>query len=158
MSGSGSPGKPRRAERGGVSWVTLLLLAFVVGGGYLGWVWMPLYFEHYTVKQVVRDYMNQAIKDPDDEALRRNMVLKIRSLEKLAPTDAPGRAESVPAVSLEERQVTWERNASAQPPTLHVAFQYDRQVVYPILHRTEVKAFEVDLTGELTRADWGPAR
>ncbi len=141
-----------------MSWVTLLLLAVVVGGGYLGRVWVPLYFEHYTVKQVVRDYMNQAIKDADDEALRRNMVLKIRSLERLPATDAFGRTVNVPAVPLEEQQVTWERNASAQPPTLRVAFQYDRQVVYPILNRTDVTAFEVDLTGDLTRADWGPAR
>jgi len=141
-----------------MSWVTLLLLALVVGGGYLGRVWVPLYFEHYTVKQVVRDYMNQAIKEPDDEALRRNMVLKIRSLERLPATDAFGRTVSVPAVPLEEQQVTWERSATAQPPSLRVAFQYERQVVYPILNRTDVKAFEVDLTGDLMRADWGPAR
>ena len=67
------PGRPRsarRGERGGVSWVTLLLLVLVVGGGYLAWVWGPIYFENYAVKQVVRDYMNQAIKNHDDEGLR----------------------------------------------------------------------------------------
>ena len=141
-----------------MSWVTLLLLALVVGGAYLGRVWVPLYFEHYTVKQVVRDHMNQAIKNSDDAGLRRNMVLKIRSLERLPATDVFGRTVNVPAVPLEEQQVTWERNASAQPPTLRVAFQYERQVVYPILERTDVKLFDVDLTGDLLRADWGPAR
>ena len=158
MSGPRSAGKPRRGERGGVTWVTLVLLGMVVGGGYLSWVWVPLYFESYTVKQVVRDYMNQAIKNTDDDALRRDMVLKIRSLESLPSTNAFGGATSVPAVPLEEHEVTWVRNSSAQPATLHVAFQYDRQVVYPILNRVEVKAFEVDLTGDLARADWGPAR
>ena len=78
MSGPASSRRPRRVERGGISWVTLLLLVLVVGGAYLAWIWVPLYFDHYTVKQVVRDYMNQAIKNPDDEALRRDMVLKIR--------------------------------------------------------------------------------
>ncbi len=158
MSGPASPRRPRRAERGEISWVTVVLLVALAGGGYLTWVWVPLYFEHYTVKQVVRDYMNQAIKNSDDAGLRRNMVLKIRSLEQVNATDAHGRAVRVPAVPLDEGQVTWERNASAQPPTLRVAFQYERQVVYPILERTDVKLFDVDLTGDLLRADWGPAR
>ncbi len=158
MSSPAFPGKPRRAERGEISWVTVLLLAVVVGGGYLTWVWVPLYFEHYTVKQVVRDYMNQAIKNPDDEGLRRNMVLKIRSLEQVNATDPYGRAVTVPAIPVEEGQITWERNASAQPPTLRVSFQYERQVVYPIVDRTAVTLFEIDLTGDLTAANWGPAR
>src|SRR6266540_1651710 len=105
MSGRASSPWPRRVERGGISWVTLLLLVLVLGGGYLGWVWVPLKFDDYTVQQVVRDYMNQAIKNPDDEGLRRNMVLKIRSLAQVG-----------------------------------------------------MKVFEVDLTQDLSRADWGPAR
>ena len=157
MSGPASPGKSRR-ERGQISWVTLLLVAAVTTGGYLGWVWLPLYFENYTVKQVVRDYMNQAIKDRDDATLRRNMVLKIRSLDHVETVDYRGERVSVPAISLEEPQVEWERNETTAPATLRVAFAYERRVVYPILDRTDVKVFEVDLTGDLARADWGPAR
>ncbi len=157
MSGPASPGQSRR-ERGGISWVTLLLLLVVTATGYVGWVWVPLYFEFYTVKQVVRDYMNQAIKNRDDEALRRNMVLKIRSLEQVETVDERGRAALEPAIPLEERQVAWERDASAQPPTLRVAFDYERRVFYPILDRTAVKVFQVDLTGDLTAANWGPLR
>jgi hypothetical protein len=157
MSGTRSP-RPRRAERGAISWVTLVLLVSVVGGGYLGWVWIPLYFELYTVKQVVRDYMNQAIKNGDDAGLRRNMVLKIRSLDHVEAVDAAGQVVRVPAVELDEQQVLWERDARGEPPTLHVAFAYERQVVYPLLDRADVRSFEVDLTGDLTRADWGPAR
>jgi hypothetical protein len=153
-----SPGKSRHRERGGISWVTLLLIVLVVGGGYLGWVWAPLYFEHYAVKQVVRDYMNQAIKDADDDGLRRNMVLKIRSLREVDALDARGGSARVPAVALDERRVRWERNRAAQPPTIHVAFEYERQVLYPLLDRAEVRVFDVDLTGDLTRPDWGPAR
>ncbi len=157
MSGPASPGKSRR-ERGQISWVTLLLIAAVTAGGYLGWVWLPLYFENYTVKQVVRDYMNQAIKDRDDATLRRNMVLKIRSLDHVEMVDYRGERVSVPAIPLEEPQVEWERNDNPPPGTLRVAFAYERRVVYPILDRTDVKVFEVDLTGDLARADWGPAR
>src|SRR5512138_3001784 len=111
----GRPGSARRGERGGVSWVSLLLLVLVVGGGYLAVVWVPVYFEAYAVKQVVRDYMNQAIKNNDDEGLRRKMVLKIRSLDQKASVDEFGRPVTLPTVPLEERDVSWERDRGSQP-------------------------------------------
>ncbi len=158
MSGRASSRRPRPVERGGISWVTLLLLAVVVGCAYLGYVWLPLQFDHYAVKQVVRDYMNQAIKNPDDDALRRNMVAKIRSLVEVETLDPAGRLVRVAAIDLDERQVTWERDSSAQTPMLRIAFEYERQVVYPYLDRTDVKVFTTDMTQDLARADWGPAR
>jgi hypothetical protein len=148
----------RRVARGGISWVTLVLVVAVAAGGYLAWVWLPVYFQLYTVKQVVRDYMNQAIKDADDEGLRRKMVLKLRMLGRVESVDAEGHPVVVPAVALEEGQVTWERDESAQPPTLRVVFEYERPVVYPLIGRTEMSVFTVDLTNDLSRPDWGPAR
>jgi hypothetical protein len=141
-----------------VSWVTALLLLLLAGGGYLGWIWIPLYFEHYTVKQVVRDYMNQAIKNPDDDGLRRNMVLKIRSLSQRQALDVHGREVRVPAIPVEERDVSWERDSSSSPPLLRVVFDYERVVTYPGLDRAETSLFTVDLTNDMTRPDWGPAR
>jgi len=152
------PSAARRAERGAISWVTLLLLVLLAGGGYLGFVWLPVYFENYAVKQVVRDYMNQAIKNTDDELLRRNMVLKIRSLAQRDGFDAAGRPTRVPTVGIDDRQVVWERDAASQPPMLRVAFEYEREVELPWLERTTTKVFTVDLTNDLTRPDWGPAR
>jgi hypothetical protein len=158
MSGPGSSCRSRRVERGGISWVTALLLALVVGGGYLGWVWVPLYFELYAVRQVVRDHMNQAIKDRDDEGLRHRMAERLRALAQVDGVDAFGRPVRLPAIQLDEDRVEWERDTAAAPPTLRVAFAYEREVLYPILDRTDVAVFEVDLTGELTRADWGTLR
>jgi hypothetical protein len=154
----GRPGSARRRERGGVSWVTLLLLAVVGGGGYLAWVWAPLYFENYTVKQVVQDYLNQAIKNPDDEQLRHNMVLKIRSLSEQDALDEYGRPVRVPSVRLEDHEVLWERDTRSQPPMLRVSFEYAREVAYPGLNRTATKVFVVDLSTDLTAPNWGPPR
>lgn len=147
-----------RTSRGAISWVTLLLLFLVAASGYLLWVWAPIYYEDYGVKQVVRDYMNQAVKNSDDASLRHNMVLKIRSLVYVDTLDAHGRPTRVPAIDLQERDVSWERDAQAQPPTLRVAFQYVREVELPLLDRTASKVFTVDLTNDLTRPDWGPPR
>lgn len=128
----------------------------VAGGGYLGWVWAPLWFDHYTVKQVVADYANQAVKNLDDALLVRNMVAKIRSLSKVDGVDAAGQPARVPAIPLEEKDVTWERDQATR--SLHVAFQYERAVVYPYLGRTDVTVFAIDKTYDLNLADWGPAR
>lgn len=124
--------------------------------GYLGWVWLPLYFDHYAAKQVVTDYMNQAVKNRDDAALRRAMVKKLASLSHVAGVDAYGAPARVPAIQVDERAVTWERDDAAK--SLHIAFEYDREVVYPFVNRTAVKTFSVDKTFDVSLPDWGPAR
>ncbi len=139
-----------------MSWVTLLLVVVVAGAAYLGSVWAPVYFDHYTVKQVVADYMNQAIKNKDDEQLVRRMVAKIRGLGTVAALDQYGQPVKMPAIPLEESAVTWQRDEQAK--SLHVAFEYERQVVYPWLDRVDVKTFSVDRTGDLNLADWGNTR
>jgi hypothetical protein len=147
-----------RRQRGAITWVTLLLLASVVVGGYLCWVWAPIYYENYAVTQVVRDFMNQAVKNRDDASLRSRMVARIRWLSQVEAVDAYGRPAPVPAIPLEERDVIWERDTRSQPPMLHVAFDYVREVNLPILERTASKQFTVDLTNDLSLPDWGPAR
>ncbi len=149
---------PWVGQRGQITWVTLLLLAAVAAGAYLAWVWVPIYVENYAVKQVVRDYMNQAVKNPDDEGLRLNMVAKIRTLSQVNGVDAYGRAVKVPAVGVNEREVVWERDRQSQPPMLRVAFDYTREVTFPIVDRTVTKVFAVEISSDLSLPDWGPAR
>jgi len=146
-----------RGQRG-LTWVGSLLLVALVVGGYLAWVWVPVYFESYAVKQVVRDYMNQAIKNSDDATLVQNMVHKIRSLSQRDGTDEWGRPALVPAIPLLEGDVQWVRDRTVNPPMLRVSFEYAREVTYPILERTGSKVFSIYLENELVVPDWGPSR
>jgi hypothetical protein len=155
---SGPPLDLAPAQRGAITWVTLLFLLTAVVGGYLLWVWAPVYYENYAVKQVVRDYMNQAVKNPNDAHLRANMVAKLRSLAEMEGLDAYGRPTRVPAIVVAEQDVTWERDTQGQPPMLRVSFDYSREVVLPFLDRTATKVFTVDLSNDLTVPNWGPAR
>ncbi len=81
MAPHSSNDRPRRYERGGVSWVTLLILAALAVAVYLTIVWAPVYVLHYEAKQAVRDYMNQAIKNRDDVALVEKLCQKLRALD-----------------------------------------------------------------------------
>ena len=146
----------RRLERGTASWVTLLIVLGLAAGGYLAWVFGPPSVLHYEVKQVVRDYGNQAVKNQNDAALLEGMIQKIRYLQQVDMVDEAGRKVKVPVVDLRKEDVTWER--TVDPPTLHVAFEYPRTLELPWLDRSLERIYRVDLTMDTSRADWGPSR
>ena len=146
----------RRLERGAASWVTVLLVLGLAGAAYAAVVFVPPAVLHYEVKQVVRDYGNQAIKNPNDEQLVRDMVQKIRSLDDAAGVDDAGRTVRIPVIDLKKEDVLWER--SKDPRELHVAFEYPRTLELPFVDRIVERVYRVDLTIDQKRADWGPQR
>jgi hypothetical protein len=128
----------------------------IAAGAYAAVVFVPVWVLHYEVKQVVRDYGNQAIKNQDDAALIDAMVHKIRTLEQVDGVDEAGRKARVPVVDIHKQDVTWER--STDPLVLHVEFEYPRVLELPWLDRRIERVYRVNLTMDLKRADWGPAR
>ncbi len=152
------PSPPPRGARGQITWVTALLLSLVAGGGYLAWVWIPVYVVDFQAKQVVRDYLHQAVKDPDDAGLRERMVARLRMLDAAEVVGEDGEVVRVPAVDVAAQDVIWERDREVRPPTLRIAFDYTRVVAYPALDRRTEKVFTIDLTEDVSIPDWGPAR
>ncbi len=148
--------RPRLLDaRGGVSWVTLLLLAVMAGGAYLAWAWVPVWLVRFEVKQVVREYMNLAVKNQADRELVEAMTKRIRALDTTREIDESGRQREVPVVDLRPEDVTWERDRSATPPTLHIAFTYVHTVRYPFLDREQEALMEVDLVNNIDIPQWG---
>jgi hypothetical protein len=139
-----------------MTWVTALLLLLLATAGYLAWVWVPVWVTHFEVKQVVRDYGNQAVKNSNDAELVQNMLHKLQVLEQKVEVGGDGRTERVAVVRVALEDVVWERNN--RTATLHVAFEYARDVHYPIIDRSTEAAFQIDLTMDIGRPDWGPAR
>ena len=150
--------RPAPLARGAISWVTALLLVVVAGGAYLAWMWVPVYLLHYEVKQVVRDYIHQAIKEQNDQLLVENMLHKLRVLDQMEVPNEAGELAAVPVVQLDSDDVAWQRDTSVSPPMLHVAFEYTRWVQYPLVQRWRSTTLSIDLTEDLARPDWGPLR
>ena len=148
----------RPLERGQLSWVTLLLVTALGTGIYLGVVWAPIYIVHFEVKQTVRDYMNQAVKNRNDAHLVERMCQKIALLDSTVEVGEDGRKTRTPTVVLSPSDVTWERDTSATPPMLRVAFEYVRVVTYPLLDRTQEQVMTVDLSQDIEIPNWGPSR
>jgi hypothetical protein len=148
---------PARFARGGISWVSALLLAIAITVGYLGWTWVPVYLVHYEVKQVVHDYLNQAVRNTNDAMQVEKMVQKLASLDDLDVIDESGSPATIPTVQVAAADVVWERDMS-DPPSLRIAFSYTRPVEYPLLGRWTQTTLSVDLTGDISPPNWGPAR
>jgi len=148
----------RRGERGAITWVTALLLLALASAVYLAVVWVPVYLVHYEVKQVVRDFGNQAVKNPGDAELVAAMCEKLRILHQVTVPGEDGQPQRRPAVEVSPQEVTWERDTSGAEPTLRVAFPYRRDVHYPLLDRWTEVPMSVDLVMNVAQPNWGPAR
>ncbi len=134
----------------------MLLVLGLAAAAYAAVVFVPPAVLHYEVKQVVRDYGNQAVKNKDDGQLLEGMVQKIRSLDTVQVVDDAGRTTRLPVIDLRKEDITWDR--TTDPPALHVTFEYPRTLELPWADRVLERVYRVDLTMDLTRPDWGPAR
>ena len=143
------------AARGAITSVGLLLVLALAAGVYLAWTWIPVYAAHYEVVQVVRHFANLAAKDPNDGQLVEAMLAKLRSLEQVVDEGPDGRRQARPVVDVRPQDVTWER---VQPATLHVAFDYAREVELPLVDHRLGRVMNVDLTMDISRPDWGSSR
>ena len=147
------PIRARRGERGEVSWVGLLFLLAIAAAAYLAVAWVPVYIHKQQVEEIVRGQANSAVKNPDDAFLVADLARRIRALETVEVEDPAGKRVRVPLVDLAPQDITWERNTEAR--TLHVAFSYTLEAVYPWIGRTQPYAVDVDLTEDVTLPNWG---
>jgi hypothetical protein len=137
-----------------MSWISLLILLAVVTAGYLGWVLAPVYIDQFAAKQATRDFMNRAVKSRSDSTLVNGLSAALARIGRQKVTDEAGAEWDVPVVDVPPEAITWERDTTSEPPTLHVFFEYDRTIVFPILDRESVLHFTVDLENDLTIPKW----
>jgi hypothetical protein len=135
----------RRSREGGeITWVTLVLLASLLGGGYLAVVWVPVYIVRYEVGMVATEFVNKAVHNRDDAALVSGLCNRLAKLDQI----------TVPAVDLRPEDVTWQRDTTAVPPTLHLAFEYTAVVHYPIFDRFTEKTFGIERSQDIQPVKW----
>ena len=141
-----------------MTWVTVLLLLLLASLIYLGFVWIPVYILNYEVKGVVHDYANRSVKNKNDAALCEKMAHKIRTLQEVEVALPDGGTEKQPVIDVRCENVIWERDEDPDMPTLHVAFEYERIVHYPIFDVDVSKTMTIDEVFDISKPDWGPSR
>jgi hypothetical protein len=145
----------KSGQAGRITWVSSVLLLAMASTAYALLVFGPIYFEHWEVKQIVRDVGNRAVKSSNDAELQTMLVNKVATLITTT-VEQNGRKERVPVILLDPGQIIWER--IADPPSLRIAFQYTRQVHLPFFNRDREKTFDVDMTMDIAKPDWGPIK
>ncbi len=153
MIPSASP-RQRSTERGEITWVTLVLLASLLGGGYLAVVWVPIYLIRYQAGLVATEFANKAIHNPDDDALVKEMCRKLAGLAEVRSPEPDGSISLQPAVNLRLEDVKWERDATSVPRMLHLAFAYTTSVHYPLIDRFSEKTFTIERTQDIQPVKW----
>jgi hypothetical protein len=153
MISSASP-RRRSSERGEITWVTAVLLLSLLAGGYLAVVWVPVYIVRYEAGVLATEYSNKAVHNRDDDGLVRDLCQRLAQLDQVKAPQPDGSIALVPAVDVRPDEITWERNTSAVPPTIHVAFEYTTSVYFPFLDRFTVKTFAVDRFHDIQPAKW----
>lgn len=146
--------RQRSREGGEVSWVTLVLLASLLGGGYLAVVWVPVYTMRYEVGMVAAEFGNKAVHNRDDAALVIGLCARLAKLDQVKAPAPDGSIITVPAVDVRPEDVTWQRDTVAVPPTLHLAFEYTAVVHYPIFDRFTEKTFGIELFQDIQPVKW----
>ncbi len=148
-----APQTPRvRDDRGAITWVGAVLLLGIATGAYLAWVWIPVYVVHYEVEQVVRQFGAAAIGNRDDGVLVEQMTARIRALHEERQPGPDGQQVVRPLVDVRPQDVTWERSDAS---TLHVAFDYDREIPLPFLDRKLERVMNIDLVMDVSSPRWG---
>jgi hypothetical protein len=110
--------------------------------------------DHLEAKRIARDFMNQAVHERSDDVLLNKLCRKLRNIKaKTIAEDGEG-LEDVSVVDLSPDEVTWERDAAAVPPMLHVAFEYTRPVYYPFLEKVQETTFGFEHTQDIAVPQW----
>ena len=118
-------------------------------------VWVPVFIVRYEAGMVTAEFANKAVHDHDDDvAGEDSSATGWPSLDQVKSPEPDGSISMVPAVDVRPEDVTWERDATATPPTLHVAFSYTTSVYYPLLDRFTEKTFAVDRVQDIQPVKW----
>ena len=153
MIPSASP-RRRPSERGEITWVTLLLLLSLIAAGYLAVVWGPVYLVRYEAGVVAIEYANKSVHNFNDEELVAGLCSRLAALDQVKAPQPDGTIAMVPAVDVRPGDVTWVRNTTVVPPTIHVGFEYTTSVYYPLLDRFTERTFAIDRFQDIQPAKW----
>lgn len=136
-------------DEGGINFVKLFMLAGAVAAGYFAWVYVPLYLEHYAIRQAVRTGCNVAYAHREEEAVAKVILNGFKEAniqnQELA---ADGTIISRPmdySEALFDISIT-----STRPPTVTVDLEYEQQIVLPFLNKPRTLVWTYSHTEDLS--------
>ncbi len=128
-----------------------MLLAGVLGGGYMGFIYVPLWVDNLSLKRIMREEAAMAWRYADDEALRKTIFEKSKQIGGHNEV-VQGQQRWVPSVVLLLDDIYINRDNDRKMVTIQV--EYDREVVYPWIGRKVTVHFAPVVTDSLEQVTW----
>jgi hypothetical protein len=131
--------RAHRDESGKVKFLTIVLLAALVGGAYWGFVYVPLALDHLDVRHRCQESLNSTWRRNSAQHTKDDFLRRVRSI-RTVEVEIGGDLRTVPAIDPgEDLEVRLDQ--SVRPPMLSIDVYYEREVPLPFLDRTHIFAF-----------------
>lgn len=156
-AGRGSGGRAlapmhrRRREGGAIDLSTALWTGLAGLSIYFGMMYAPPYVESYEVKQMLRAVGNVAIRQADDEALKREILTRARAIGSHYEI-RDGQEMNLPGIVLLDEDVLVNRDAAAKTIILQV--RYTKHLTYPFTQRQTALSFEPAVKVDISEVKW----
>jgi hypothetical protein len=141
----------RSRDSGRINIVSLALIAGVLAAGYYGWMYVPLWVDNLSLKEVMRVAANEANRNRDDDLLRKEILYKVKDIGKHEVV-VDGQRQWPGSIDLLADDVHITRDADTKTVTIQI--EYDRQITYPFTDRQKVVHFAPFVTASTENVKW----
>jgi len=135
----------------GVTFVTVLVLAAVVGAIFWGFTYGEAYVENYEVNRVLREAANLCYRQSDDEYVKGFIVGEMHRLFD-QKVDTYGKTETAMRVDFSPDDVRIERTQI--PAFVNIWLTYTRTVRVPLVGKERQVTFTDHADADLTPVKW----
>jgi hypothetical protein len=137
-----------RKARGAVSLFTLVLLLGLAAGGYLAWMFVPVYLDNLDVREASTAAFNRMVADPDNDRVRGYLIDRSKRIGTHWESEGGTRVEK-PGLGLTNADVVLERDTGEH--TGRVQVDYQREVKLWPSERFVSVDFHVEKAGKLAQ-------
>jgi hypothetical protein len=135
-----------RKARGAVSFFSLVLLLGLAAGGYLAWMFVPVYLDNLDVREATTAAFNRMASDPDMDRVRVYVMDRQKRIGTHWENDGRSRVEK-PGLGLTDADVVIERDGGEH--TGRVQVDYQREIKLWPTERFVSVDFHVEKAGKL---------
>lgn len=136
-------------DRGGINLVKLFVVSAVVLTGYFAWVYVPLYIDHYSIRQGVRLGCNSAYRNRSEEHVRKIILNAFE--ETNIQNEEVGADGSIVRRPMDYSSALFTVDISdARPPSITVDLAYEQHIVLPLIKKPKTLVWTFTHTEDLS--------
>jgi len=125
--------RARRLDQSGrIKFLTIVLVAAVVGGGYFAVIWVPLFVDNMHVKEDCQKAVDETWKFKDTDHPRNTFLTLLKNVGMHAVNEG-GEMVQEPVVNPSSDDLQVQIDQSVSPAVLSIDVSYPRTVNLPLL-------------------------